>query len=148
MRQYTCFQAILLGCCNAMLRSMITANDRYSGNDRNSGIKGPDHFFHYSGRCLYFPSKGSLIWPTGKPMIFLMSWWPAHLWEMESFFPWNLLATWWEFLMRGKSSSVGWWCWRHGGAEPGCRLVTGEWAGHPTLSGALPWKRPHEGAGT
>ena len=35
---------------------MITANDRYSGNHRYSGIKGPDHFFHYSGRCLYrFP---------------------------------------------------------------------------------------------
>ena len=32
---------------------MITANDRYSGNDRYSEIKGPDHFFHYSGRCLY-----------------------------------------------------------------------------------------------
>ena len=39
-----------------MLRSMITANDRYSENDRNSGIKGPDHFFHHSGRCLYFAS--------------------------------------------------------------------------------------------
>ena len=36
-----------------MLRSMITANDRYSGNDCYSGIKGPDHFFHYSGRWLY-----------------------------------------------------------------------------------------------
>ena len=32
---------------------MITANDRYSGNHRYSGIKGPDRFFHYSGRCLY-----------------------------------------------------------------------------------------------
>ena len=39
---------------NAMLRSMITANDRYSGNNRYSGIKSPDRFFHYSGRCLYF----------------------------------------------------------------------------------------------
>ena len=39
--------------CNAMLRSMITANDRYSGNNRYSGIKSPDRFFHYSGRCLY-----------------------------------------------------------------------------------------------
>ena len=37
-----------------MLRSMITASDRYSGNDRYSGIKSPDRFFHYSGRCLYF----------------------------------------------------------------------------------------------
>ena len=33
-----------------MLRSMITANDRYSGNNRYSGIKSPDRFFHYSGR--------------------------------------------------------------------------------------------------
>ena len=32
---------------------MITANNRYSGNNCYSGIKGPDHFFHYSGRCLY-----------------------------------------------------------------------------------------------
>ena len=32
---------------------MITANDRYSGNNRYSEIKGPDHFFHYRGRCLY-----------------------------------------------------------------------------------------------
>ena len=31
----------------------ITANDRYSGNNRYSGIKRPDRFFHYSGRCLY-----------------------------------------------------------------------------------------------
>ena len=31
-----------------------TANHRYSGNDRYSGIKSPDRFFHYSGRCLYF----------------------------------------------------------------------------------------------
>ena len=30
-----------------------TANNRYSGNDRYSGIKSPDRFFHYSGRCLY-----------------------------------------------------------------------------------------------
>ena len=30
-----------------------TANDRYSGNNRYSGIKSPDRFFHYSGRCLY-----------------------------------------------------------------------------------------------
>ena len=31
----------------------ITANDRFSGNDGFSGIKSPDRFFHYSGRCLY-----------------------------------------------------------------------------------------------
>ena len=30
-----------------------TANDCYSGNNRHSGIKSPDRFFHYSGRCLY-----------------------------------------------------------------------------------------------
>ena len=30
-----------------------TAYDRYSGNNRYSGIKSPDRFFHYSGRCLY-----------------------------------------------------------------------------------------------
>ena len=36
-----------------MLQSMNTANDRYSGNDHYSGIKSPDRFFHYSGRCLY-----------------------------------------------------------------------------------------------
>ena len=38
---------------------MIAANDRYSGNDRNSGIKGTDHFFHYSGRCLYYVAPSS-----------------------------------------------------------------------------------------
>ena len=43
-----------------MLRSMITASDRYSGNDRYSGIKSPDRFFHYSGRCLYLPFLVSL----------------------------------------------------------------------------------------
>ena len=32
----------------------ITANNRYSGNDRYSGMKSPDRFFHYSGRCLYY----------------------------------------------------------------------------------------------
>ena len=31
----------------------ITANDCYSGNNRYSGMKSPDRFFHYSGRCLY-----------------------------------------------------------------------------------------------
>ena len=31
-----------------------TACDRYSGNDRYSGIKSPDRFFHYSGRWLYY----------------------------------------------------------------------------------------------
>ena len=31
-----------------------TANDRYSGNNRCSGIKSPDRFFHYSGRYLYY----------------------------------------------------------------------------------------------
>ena len=37
-----------------ILRSMITANDRYSGNHRYSGIKGPDRFSHYSGLvCTY-----------------------------------------------------------------------------------------------
>ena len=30
-----------------MLCSLTTANDHYSG------IKSPDRFFHYSGRCLY-----------------------------------------------------------------------------------------------
>ena len=37
----------------------ITANDRYSGNDRFSGMKSPDRFFHYSGRCLYLVLGGS-----------------------------------------------------------------------------------------
>ena len=40
---------------------MITASDRYSGNDRYSGIKSPDRFFHYSGRCLYFLLKDHWI---------------------------------------------------------------------------------------
>ena len=37
-----------------MYAAFHTANDRYSGNNRYSGIKSPDRFFHYSGRCLYF----------------------------------------------------------------------------------------------
>ena len=30
-----------------------TAYDRFGGNDRFSGTKNPDRFFHYNGRCLY-----------------------------------------------------------------------------------------------
>jgi len=32
---------------------VFTANDYFSGNDRYSGTKSPDRFFHYNGRCLY-----------------------------------------------------------------------------------------------
>ena len=32
---------------------LFTANDYFSGNDRYSGTKSPDRFFHYNGRCLY-----------------------------------------------------------------------------------------------
>ena len=49
-----------------MLCAMIAANDRYSGNDRYGGIKSPDRFFHYSGRCQCFrrrisPNCSSLL---------------------------------------------------------------------------------------
>ena len=37
--------------------SFYIANNRYSGNDRYSGIKSPDRFFRYSGRCLYSKLK-------------------------------------------------------------------------------------------
>ena len=32
---------------------MYTRNDRFSGNDRYSGLQGPDRFFRYIRRYLY-----------------------------------------------------------------------------------------------
>ena len=33
---------------------MYTGNDRFSGNDRYSGLQGPDRFFRYIRRSLYY----------------------------------------------------------------------------------------------
>ena len=37
----------------------------YSVNDRFSGTKNPEHFFHYNDRCLYWNGLGS--WSKGDP---------------------------------------------------------------------------------
>ena len=35
---------------------MYTGNDRFSGNNRYSGLQGPDRFFRYIRRLLYLES--------------------------------------------------------------------------------------------
>ena len=39
---------------------MCTGNDRFRGNDRYSGLQGPDHFFRYIRRLLYFASSKNI----------------------------------------------------------------------------------------
>ena len=37
---------------------MDTGNNRFSGNDRYSGLQGPERFFRYIRRLLYLEKKG------------------------------------------------------------------------------------------
>ena len=40
--------------------SLYTGNDRFRGNDRYSGLQGPDRFFRYIRRLLYYFNQTQL----------------------------------------------------------------------------------------